>query len=268
MRTETDGYGFFAESIKNYWNGNVIIPMLLICALLYMLHKKNKIWNRTMLWPFFIGCCTVFNPFVMRAVLEKLDWNNRYYRFYWLVPVTLIISVTAADLYSALSSKLFRAGWAVLLLASIVFFGKFIIAGTDHWNLYMMDYNVIEVSKIIHKDYKKQESPVVFVDANLLPCLRQYDPSLQSVLGLQDYISLSYSLDEVWTWYLGRNRGLVLMGNYGVEISPQVINVNLKQAGVDYFVRSKSWFSKEYIQALDILKIGETDGYEVYRAGR
>ncbi len=121
---------------------------------------------------------------------------------------------------------------------------------------------------ICYMEKVKRESPVVFVDANLLPCLRQYDPSLQSVLGLQDYISLSYSLDEVWTWYLGRNRGLVLMGNYGVEISPQVINVNLKQAGVDYFVRSKSWFSKEYIQALDILKIGETDGYEVYRAGR
>lgn len=256
---------FFAECWQNYWGGNIVIPILFFLSMIYIAAKRDKLWNRALIFPFVLGLCTIFNPWLMDKILGRMNWYNRYYRFYWIVPVSLCISVAFADVWMK-----FKRGWIKVCLAifscmAVMYFGNAVLTDYEDWNIYKIDGDAIECSNIIHHDSEKGD-PLVLVNISLAMIIRQYDPSIRAVHGLFDFLPNYYSdVSVIYDMYIAKGECLKLLGNYDVEVEPELVNQSLKQMEVDYFIRYKGWYSDEYIQSLDLYKVGETEEYEVYR---
>ena len=264
MGTLLGNINFFIECFNQYWGNRFIIPILLICSLTYIAIRKNLIWKKGILYPTLFSILTIGNPFIMTPVLEKTGYYSRYYRFYWIVPVVLIIMLAFADLILKIKSKIKISLCIIIFLCFIMNGQSHIAFGIENWNIYKIDKNVLEISRIIHSDTSK-ESPVVLVDTTLIPSIRQFDPSLISAIELTEY--LSPGIDQEYMYNRNKNHGdyLALISNFNEEVDPILVRGKLIEVGVDYYVRNKSWFSDEYIKNLGQLKIGETASYEVYR---
>ena len=76
---------FFYQNFWKYWNGALYLVPYLGC-LVYLVYKKDKKLMELFVWPFLILLATVYNPFLMRPIIEKMGWEDRYMRFYWLDP--------------------------------------------------------------------------------------------------------------------------------------------------------------------------------------
>ena len=146
----------------------------------------------------------------------------------------------------------------------IICCGNPVIIREENWNIYKVDSNVIEISDIIHGD-AEQPSVNVFADITVIPNLRQYDASLTTVLGLADLYFFNKTYEEICDVAMSQERYLMLMANYNVEIDAELVNSALIREKVDYFIRNKGWFSEEYVESLNMQKIGETSLYEVYK---
>ena len=259
------GFGFFIECWKNYWGGNIAVPILFLISIIYIICKRDKLWNRAIVFPFVLGLCTIFNPWLMNRVLGKLNWYNRYYRFYWIVPVSLLISVAFADIWAKCKKEWMKVCLVIFGCFGLLCFGNPVLTDFSHWNIYKVDHNAIECSDIIHQDTEEEE-PTVLVNLSLAMTIRQYDPSLKAVHGLFDFLPNYYSdVSTIYDNYISRGEYLKLFGNYNVEVESELINQSLKEMDVDYFIRYKSWYSDEYIQSLNLFRVGETEEYDVYR---
>lgn len=264
MNIDAQGIQFFIECFKNYWDGKLIMPFLFATAVVFIFCKKDMVWRKCLGIPFLVGLVSVYNPFLMNLVLYFLGRKERYYRFYWIIQVCIIVSVAIVDLLCQFKSRLFKIICFLAVCILIICCGKPVIIREEGWNIYKVDSNVIEISDIIHAD-AEQLSVNIFADITLLSSLRQYDASLTSVLGLADLYFFNKKYEEICDVAMSQERYLMLMGNYNVEIDAELVNSELIREKVDYFIRNKEWFSGEYMESLDMEKVGETSLYEVYK---
>lgn len=264
MNIDAQGIQFFIECFKSYWDGKLFLPFLFAAAVVFIFCKKDKVWRNCLGIPFVAGLVSVFNPFLMNLVIHFLGRKERYYRFYWMVPVCIIISIVIADLLYRLKSRLYRALCFLAVCILLICCGNPVIIRNEGWNIYKVDSNAIEISDIIHRD-TEQPSVNVFADITLLPNLRQYDASLTTVLGLADLYFFNKTYEEICDIAMSQERYLMLMANYNVEIDAELVNSELIRQNVDYFIRNKGWFSEEYVDSLNLEKIGETSLYEIYK---
>ncbi len=71
---------FFYQNFWKYWNGALYLVPYLGC-MVYLVYKKDKKLMELFVWPFLILLATVYNPFLMRPIIEKMGWEDRYMRF-------------------------------------------------------------------------------------------------------------------------------------------------------------------------------------------
>lgn len=262
---------FFAKVFHLYWN-DYIIPLLFAVALIYIFSQKRQFWIKTLGQPFLFLLLTLYNPFIVYWVLKVLDFKERYYRFYWLTLTTFIIAVCVSDLIGDIKNKYYM--WlavvaAVLLLSTV---GNRIEYALSIGNVYGINQNVIEVSDIIHSDYKERHDEAkaditVFNDTSLVTLLRQYDASLRPLTSRWDTIGvpglpLSDAEFPVWA---STGRSYLIIANSNVDYEPELVYQDLHNAGAEYFIRQKGWYSDSYVEALGLEYIGESENYIVYR---
>ena len=69
---------FFWECFEKYWDYHFFLPILFVLCIVFMVFRKNKIWNEGIIYPLLLGCATVFNPFFMRPIINKFGFANKY----------------------------------------------------------------------------------------------------------------------------------------------------------------------------------------------
>ncbi|MFR1310472.1 MAG: hypothetical protein ACLSCO_17400 [Gallintestinimicrobium sp.] len=57
---------------------------------MYLVYKKDRKLTDLFVWPFLTLLVTVYNPFLMRPIIEKMGWEDRYMRFYWPLPAEFL----------------------------------------------------------------------------------------------------------------------------------------------------------------------------------
>ena len=65
---------FFYQNFWKYWNGALYLVPYLGC-LVYLVYKRDKKLMELFVWPFLILLATVYNPFLMRPIIEKMGWR-------------------------------------------------------------------------------------------------------------------------------------------------------------------------------------------------
>ena len=261
---------FFKDVYTNYWGGMAFFAVYLL-AVIYILKTEQGNKKYILGYMPIVALLTVFNPLIVGKIVEKLGLASRYYRFYWILPIALTLSIVLIDMIcksKKVTDKLMIAFLAILLinLAGV----KFQYEHDDRRdNVYKISDEVIEVSNIIH-DYTDKEQITAYYGLNLMMELRTYDASIVTPVGRfqwdfmdEEYIS-NTSNEEGYGDLYGNFDVLKVMTYVGAEYSPQIVHDAFEEYNIECFIRDKAMFSNEYIESLGFIKIGETESYEVY----
>ena len=261
---------FFKNVFINYWGGMALFAVYLV-AVIYILKTEQGNKKYILGYMPIVALLTVFNPLIVGKIVEKLGLASRYYRFYWILPIALTLSIVLIDMIcksKKVTDKLMIAFLAILLinLAGV----KFQYEHDDRRdNVYKVSDEVIEISNIIH-DYTDKEQITAYYGLNLMMELRTYDASIVTPVGrvepdsMDEEAILKLKDEAGYGNVYGNYDVLKVMTYVGVEYSPQIVHDAFEEYNIECFIRDKAMFSNEYIESLGFEKIGETESYEVY----
>ena len=132
---------FFYQNFWKYWNGALYLVPYLGC-LVYLVYKKDKKLMELFVWPFLILLATVYNPFLMRPIIEKMGWEDRYMRFYWLLPAEFLCAYLLARLVNRKAKREVQFAVGVVVLGIVFLCGSSLVKYIPDENVYKIVFNL------------------------------------------------------------------------------------------------------------------------------
>lgn len=262
-----DGWNweFYRDAfVSCWWYG--LFFVIYLGGLLCVARSGSKELKQIFVWPFVILLVTVFNPLVMEPILQRTNWQDRYARFSWMLPVELLSAYLLAVLIDRTKRREQRV-LMILMAACLIFLcgGSATEFALDD-NIYKIDESIVNTAELIDAVSEK-ERPVVFYDEETYYWIRQYDASIISGATIEEM--------ETYRWMTAEEIDAeerlddavkaVAMFVRGVEVEPETIRGVFDGRGVDFFVRNKDYYSADYLRQLNLVYVGETEKYEIYR---
>ena len=148
---------FLIQSLQTYTGNNpiwILYPVALI--LIWFLGKKGD--RKLFIGVFVTECLTIFNPFVVKVLLDVFGFGNRFVRFLWMIVFFITIGY-ALTLVIFASKKIwvrFLAGAVSIVLIAAL--GIPVFKGADSFpyqmteNVYFIDQEILDLANIIHSE--------------------------------------------------------------------------------------------------------------------
>lgn len=259
----------FVKTCLTHYVGDVLFIGIFFAGILLFLTKKDQLQKYISTYTIFLFL-TIFNPILVKVVLGPLGQDEVYYRFFWLLPVNLVIAYLFTHFTTIFSSKVKKVAvlcvcvGIVLYLGSPVIYARTLLNFPD--NLYKVSDEVLEISEYIHED-SDEENPRIAIDSNLLMVIRQYDASLQLTLE-RDYVlcwqgHAQFQSKQKKADY--QQQKAIMDVIYGGDTSNTYEFINaIQETETDYLVFSKSIQLYEYLVSLGMEHLVETDNYVIY----
>lgn len=265
MMNDIVGVEFFRDI---FWvcMGKMPYFILYLGCVLYLGRYGSKLMKQIFVWPVAILLATVYNPLLMGYVLGMTEWSDRYYRFFWLLPVGILCAYMLATVIEKQKRIDGKAAITLFVLCMVLICGNTQIKEIPDENIYKMDDYILELSELIDRE-SVEEQPVVITDANVYYQIRQYDPTiLMAIYNWEMNLYGENYADEVdlADQYLSRSNACYMFMR-GMEIDADIVNAIFAERNVEFFVRNIDYYSDEYMQTLNLSYVGEVEGYEVYR---
>ena len=124
------GVDFIRQCLQTY-QGETWFLLLFAGAmlLLFWLKDPESRTLRLLLWPYFtVLVCTVYNILIMQVFIRKLNLSGEYYRFFWLLPLGIVIPYVCTRLTASGNGRMKKI--LVFLLLTIVIAA----AGAPAWS--------------------------------------------------------------------------------------------------------------------------------------
>lgn len=158
-------------------SGSGILTGLYVCALVFLFFYEKEKYKRILLvyLPAF-WLMLLFLPITYRIIAEVID-EELYYRFFWMLPMTLVIAYGLVQVYQIYQGK-YRKLVAVGLVAALALCGDFVY---NNWrysvakNPYHVPRSVVEICDLMHAEGR--EVMAVFPQ-ELMQYVRQYDSTI------------------------------------------------------------------------------------------
>lgn len=266
------GLEFVKACMKLYW-GSKWYPFLFAVGLLCTL-----IWGRKKSSRIFIGYTaflflTVYNPVVVKYIIAKLDFENEYYRFIWILPVIPAIAYYGVTFVSWFKKRWMRAAAVVATVGVFVFLGNPLngivknFAATE--NIYKVPDELIEICDILHENMKTPDSqPKVAFDNSLNNIVRQYDAQLK--LTINRNVSIYRAGSTVAGEYnekskrYRRQKVILDVIDYHIYDDGNKLRKALKRTKTEFVVVAKNEELQAYLLKNGCEQIGETKSYDIF----
>lgn len=265
---------FVLKCLDEYWAG---CPFLIYFAAglvwIYVFKKKTAakvFWYYTI----FLGL-TIYNPLVIHFVVPKFLDAELYYRFFWVLPVTIGVAYFFTQWVSDCKKAWMKCVVTAALMALIVTTSS--VNGNVVYNIYMPE-NVYKVPDavlyacdIIHRDYDGEGDPKVVFSDEYEIYVRQYDPSIKLTIdrNIRLYYQGSSVVGEIKENknYLRRKRILDVI-NSAEEVPVKKFKNAMRLTKTDYLVVPEWYSCNEYLVNAGLEKVDQTGGIIVYRFHR
>lgn len=158
-------------------SGSGMLLALYVCAVLFLFFAEKEVYKRILLvyLPlFWIGVLLL--PFTYKVIAEVID-EEVYYRFFWMLPMTLVIAYTAVRLYHLYRGK-YRFLAAVGLTVVMIISGDFVY---NNWryskaeNAFHVPQSVVELCDFMHTEGREV---LALFPMELMQYVRQYDSTI------------------------------------------------------------------------------------------
>lgn len=272
-----DGYGwdFIWQNIEAYLGGNRLWIFLIVFFLLVLLNK-NKNFKFLGIYPYIIFFATVCNPLLIGVVGELMGLSDRYYRFFWLVPIAPMIGFCYKELADKVSLKWMKCVIWFAVMFVIVKLGTTVYTSAGSYVKRTNDYytwdETIEIDKLLHTE--GIERPKVLYSGWLLYDLRQYDPTVISVLGRSDLETSNTFFEENDIEELKENKDYFSilkwahLAYYKEIVTAEIFREAVEAEKVNYIVISAADVEAlNYYQICGCSILGEACGYLVLDTG-
>lgn len=244
-----------------YSTGMPLLVFYLVIILLLWVAQKRKLEKAIFVYPLFLEILTIFNPLFVYFIAFKLGWSGRFYRFFWCVPIGIVIAYFCALLVNESKGVSHRKVLGLFLaLIIIISFNHFIKLDMISPNIYKMQPEVIEIVELIRKE-EGEKDVCAFYPSSLIPLVRQYDAGVISPVGRDD----TPWTDEKVQRYFDEGKVLSVMAYMPVEVKKEEFLNALYENNVQYYVVKKGWISQEYRDSLNFKLLGATENYYVYQ---
>lgn len=275
-----EGWRFVLTCLERYQGeGWFFIWFLVALAYLWCSDRRsgsdnNEMWQRSMIrWslPYVVVLAlTVFNVVLMRFVVSKLNMEDEYYRFIWLLPVTVVTGFAASRFVVRREFWLTRMIVILLLAVIMMFTGKTILGREFSLaeNIYKVPSEVIEISRIIHED-SEVENPKVIAEFDMVVLLNQYDPSICLEIAYGDVSTLrdvERAPHMYWDrWLTSRLTVMNVVMDRDLSISKWDFMAAMDYTDAYYLVASKDPMLEAFYITARCVPIETTEHYIVYR---
>ena len=263
--------------------------------------------NMSVTWLFLsillVCAVTVLNPFLVRGLIPRLGMTAVYYRFFWVLPVTLGAAYYLTRLLSAVRGKLLRALaclGAAAVLAVIMPLNPGIRSLRIPTNVYKVDGAIPVLCEAIHEDFEqtaryrraceKLESitdrnskkwlkaeerthPTCVFPYQLEFAVRQYDPGIRLLFNrnLRLYYegnrTTGITYDESKVRY--QRRALILDAMYGRDdtITSEAFRKAMKKTRTKYLIVEENLANGSFLVQSGCTQVGIRAGYTIFRYG-
>ena len=158
-------------------SGSGMLTALYVCALFFLFFQEKAMYKRILLVylpAFWIGLLML--PMTYRIVAEVID-EELYYRFFWMLPMSLTIAYALVQAYHLYKGK-YRRMAALGMVLLIVLCGDFVY---DNWryekadNIYHIPESVVELCDFMHAEGREV---MALLPMELMQYVRQYDSTI------------------------------------------------------------------------------------------
>lgn len=264
------GLKFVKTCFTNYWGQIYFFGVFVVAVLWFFLAQKHRL-KYFSLYTFFLFL-TIYNPVLVKIFFKYFNQDSVYYRFFWLLPVNLVIAYLIVHSISCISNCVKRAITLCVIICMIVLLGSpvkyFSSLLNVPNNLYKVSDDLLEVSEYIHQD-TNTPNPRVAVSADLLMTIRQYDPTISLTID-RDYALCWQGLPD-FQYLLGyplyATEKPIMDVIYGGDVSnPESFTNSINSSATQYLVFSKAVDIQPFLQTLNYQYIAETTYYFIYRS--
>ncbi|MCR4651227.1 MAG: hypothetical protein K5662_05690 [Lachnospiraceae bacterium] len=237
------------EIFKAY-NGTGYYCILFLAALIYLWYSETNKTTRAIvvITPLLIQLI-FFIPYFYK-IYNKLDAGT-YYRILWLLPMTLVIAYAGCRVIG----NHVRMGLAIVCVI-LVISGTYVYKNiniTPAENAYHLPQECIDLCDMVKPAEGKERVWVAF-PPSLVHFVRQYTTEIQLPFGRDNMVSTWKSYENpLYDLYCGSVMPADKLSEYGTQYN------------CNYFILERKMRVYGNLEDYDILKIGETDNYIVYR---
>ena len=255
------------------------------------------------IWVIVICGLTVFNPFIVRALIPKLGMTTVYYRFFWVLPITFGAAyylVKAVTVIPKLPVRVIACIVIAGALALIIPVNPGLTNLKMPTNVYKVDGAVPVLCDAIHADFQTTqtyqrvlEQAEKYTDRNskkwmkaqsrLRPlcvfpyeiefAIRQYDPQIRLLFNrnLRLYYegnrTTGITYDETKKKY--QRRALILDAMYGRNdsITVEQFHEVMKKTRTKYMVVEEHLANGGFLVQAGCTQVGVVAGYTIFRYG-
>lgn len=271
---EEYGLRFVQVCFENFWGG-WLLPLLFAAAMVWCLLRHRKQAPVVFLGYVVFLVLTVYNPFFVKYIVPKVNFEEEYYRFFWILPVIPGLAYYGTRMFFAKKFRVAGIAAVVVLAACVMHFGQ-TISGVAYGitlpdNLYKVPDSLRAICDVIHQD-SDQENPGVVFEMDLNAMARQYDPSLYLVI-YRDY-GIYYNGSTVAGTPSANNRhykvqSIIMDVVYSEKDIPvETFRAALEWTKTDYLVVYANHTNHEYLREAGCENIAMAGAYAVYRYER
>lgn len=262
---------FVLKCLDEYWAGCPFLIYFFVGLIWTYVCKKGK--EARVFWYYTIVLgLTVYNPLIIHYVVPRLVDAELYYRFFWILPVT--IGVAYFFTLGVAECKKNWMKWVVTAVLMAVIVTTSSVNGNIIYNvhlpenLYKVPDAVLYACDIIHRDYDGEGDPkVIFTDEYEI-YVRQYDPSIRLTIDRNTrlYYNGSSVVGEVKenNAYKRRKRILDVL-NSAEEVSVKKFRKAMKKTKTNYLVVPEWYSCHDYLLEAGLTVVDQTGGIIVYR---
>jgi uncharacterized membrane protein YhaH (DUF805 family) len=256
------------ENINGYIGQTAYWAFILI-ILTYFFYKSKTEINKLLCIYMLISFFIILNPLFYKVVGDKLGFSNVYYRFFWLVPVFILLAYVLADLVGNQKKKGLQVMMLLIFSMLIINLGTPMFAKSElkfPENPYKVSNDVISISQWISND-KEIEQPKVLMDFAMDLEIRQYDASILPSIPHDCYrrVVTSNETFEGWGSTYAAYKNLMNIFSDNLEFTQETLKDGLSRTNPNYIVVKKEFMVNNNLAEMNIPCIGESDNYNIYR---
>lgn len=189
LSVNESGFSYIIDCFWTYIGDNkdlyACFILYVLAILILLIWKKDKEIN-VFVKPLIIWGLTVFNPIIAVPLVEILGLDERFYRFFWIVPAPFLIGYVLVKFIGEDKRTLKIVAFLVFGLVAIQFL-NIIEASPNIENIYKIDNKYIEVAEIISED-KEENSVVALYDYQTYMNIRTYDAAIKTIFDYYDFM--------------------------------------------------------------------------------
>ena len=251
------------STLKDFF-GEGLWPVSCAMAALYVFAVSSRRKRRYLLFAAGLFVVFIYNDLV-RKLLGRFVGMVVFYRFLWLLPLSLLMASAVTRLVRRTKRPVIKAA---IVAAAVILFA---VSGPNYVtkealtppdNKYLIADDVLELTEAIERDRGNEGKYRAAMSDLMTRQMRCYDASLQTVVSREDF----RKMDRIdWSGELTDTERLLGLVELGRAEDPALMMDSLQAEDAAYVILDSSWGLDEYMASCGCHPIAAGSRYTAYR---